>query len=627
MGIALDTIDVQENIKEVKEEITLFGEGIKTNLKRAIKSEYTLLSVLAIIVGVLSGLLAILFRVLIYETAQFFFVVQDNASFAGRLVVIFPPILGGLGIGLLLHFSKGESRGHGISEVMESVIAKKSNINAKSAFLKFVSAVITIGSGGSAGREGTMVHSGASLGSNIANKLHLDEERKRILLGCGVAGGIAGSFNTPIAGVIFAVELILLEFKTRSFIPLVISSVFATIICRTVPAMESITDIPPYTLVSWIELPLYAGLGIAAGLVSIAFTKVMYFFEDFFDKVKIPIFTKPVIGGITVGAIGVAFPHVLGQGYETLVRALHGEIHFMGNITDVYILFILFLIVMLLKIFATSITLGSGASGGTLFPMLFIGCMLGCAYGILVHSIFPNETAEFGAYALVGMAAVFAGASRATLTAMILLFEMTGTYTIILPLMLACVVSDALASSVMGDSLFTLKLKKRGIHVIHDMEPDVLESVLVKEVMVLPKDIIKLRKNDTKETFLKVMEESGHVGFPVVDENDKLYGVVTLTDVRFARRHEKIGKICTKELVTVSPVDNLDTVAHKMAQFGISHIPVVGLTDKRHLVGFITKGDIIYARDRLSVPRIRKEKKRQNAKMGRGGLEPPTSAL
>ncbi len=619
-------VDFPENIAEVKEDLTDIGGSISSNVRRALKSEYTLLSTIAIGVGLASGMLAVLFRILIFETAQFFITVEDNASFAGRLVVVVPPMLGGLALGLLLHYSKGESKGHGVSEVMEAVLAKRSVMTVRSAVLKLVAAIITIGSGGSAGREGTMVHAGASVGSVVGQRLHLDEDQKRILLGCGVAGGIAGSFNTPIAGVIFAVELILLEFKTRSFIPLVISSVFATMVCRAIPGMEAVTGIPAYTLVSWVELPLYIGLGLAAGLVSIAFTNSMHYFEGAFERIEVPTYAKPAIGGMTVGMIGILFPQVMGQGYETLVGALNGQFHFFGNITDIRIIFILFVALMVFKMAATSITLGSGASGGTLFPMLFIGCMLGGAYGVCVHAMLPSQTAAFGAYALVGMAAVFAGASRATLTAMILLFEMTGAYTIILPLMLACVASDALASSVMGDSLFTANLKKKGIRVSHDMEPDILETILVKDVMVPSKHVLSLKMNDTKETYMRAMEESGHVGFPILDEKGKLYGIVTLTDVRFVMSASMLGDICTTKMATASPMENLNSVAHKMAHLGISHMPVVGINDKKRLVGFITKGDIINARDRISV--VRKREKIEKRKMvGRGGFEPPTSAL
>jgi CIC family chloride channel protein len=316
---------------------------------------------------------------------------------------------------------------------------------------------------------------------------------------------------------------------------------------------------------------------------------MMYGTENFFEKLSIQPYFKPVIGGLFVGGIGLFLPQLFGVGYETLSSVLNETI-----ITS-SVLFLLILCVG--KIIANSLTLGSGGSGGVFSPSLFIGGMLGGAFGIIVHSFYPELTATYGAYALVGMAAVFAGMSRGTLTAIIIVFEMTLNYNIILPLMFACVVSDAVSTFLSKETMYTKKLKMKGVNITHDMEVEVLNSVFVKDAMV--EKVITVSEETTIRELAHLIQVTEHMGFPVLDSDGKLIGIITHHDIRNAILEDKydlkVKDVKSKSLVFAHPNDTLDDTINTMVERGVSHLPVVEPSDPTRLVGFITKGDILRA--------------------------------
>lgn len=555
------------------------------------KHENILLSLAAVLVGVLGGIVAVGFRhtitlvrngVLFQQFGQLRDLSSDHHVWG--LGVILVLAAGGLVVGLLSRYLFSGAEGHGVPEVMEACLVRGGRMKLRAILGKSLATIVCLGSGGSAGREGPTVHIGAGIGSVLAQALRLRPELIKILLGCGAAAGIAASFNTPIAAVLFALELVLLEFKTRSFIPLVISAVFATMISRWALGDLPAFIVPNYDLVSHFEIVNYLVLGLCAGGVAILFIVLNYRSEAYFQKLQVPKVVKPAIGGAFVGLIAVYLPEVLGGGHEWVSKVLFGEIG-------------LFMCCLLIvgKTLAVALTLGSGGSGGVFAPSLFVGAMLGGAIGHICHAIAPESTAGPGAYALVGMAAVFSGVSRATLTSIIILFEMTLSYNIILPLMFSCVISDAIAWSFYQDSVYTKKLRSRGIPIMQDMGPDVMALHTVREVMN-PQVVTVAQGMSMRQVWEQILK-SGHQGFPIVSSKSTLCGIITATDIRKAisedRLDESVDQYCSKNVVTVTPDATLDQLLAILADHSFGHIPVVETDDPLRLVGIVTRSDIM----------------------------------
>lgn len=558
----------------------------------------------ALLVGLGAGLGAVVFRWLINTIHHFSF---DGLArllpFAGEYILILAPALGGLIVGPLIYFFAREAKGHGVPEVMEAVALKGGRIRPIVVVIKSLASSITIGSGGSVGREGPIVQIGSALGSTLGQMLHMSDERIRNLVACGAAGGIAATFNAPIAGVIFALEVILGEFSVRYFSTVVIASVTSSVVGRVAFGNEPAFAISPYSLVSPWELLLYAGMGVLAALVAVAFTRILYLLEDLFDAWKgFPEYLKTPIGGALLGLGGLVFLRAntslglgvpgepvafFGVGYEAMEWSLFGQ----GTVP-------LLLLLMGVKILATSLTIGSGGSGGVFAPSLFIGSMFGGAFGRLAHTLFPSVTAAPGAYALVGMAAVFSGAARAPITSILILFEMTDDYRIILPLMLATVVSTVLAEHISRESIYTLKLSRRGIRLERGQDIDVMQGVLVGEAMTTNVDSVSadMELRDLELAF----HETHHHGFPVLDQQGDLVGIVTLQDL--ARASERgslagrtVGDIATRSVLTVFSDDPMWLALKRLGTRDVGRLPVVDRRDPRRLVGMIRRSDIVRA--------------------------------
>jgi len=411
------------------------------------------LIVLSLTVGVAGGFAALFFRWLITFFQNLFFVrTAAILSFLGAYYIVLIPALGGLIVGPLIYFFAREAKGHGVPEVMEAVALKGGRIRPRVSLVKALASSICIGSGGSVGREGPIVQIGSAVGSTIGQALKMSEDRIKNLVACGAAAGISATFNAPIAGVFFALEVILGEFSTGSFSAVVLSSVTASIIARAFLGDHPAFDIPKYSLQSPWEIGNYFLLGILCAVTALLFIKILYFFEDVFDAIKIPEYIKPVFGGFIIGATGLFFPQIFGVGYETVSLALTGNI----LITTLALL-------IFVKILATSITIGSGGSGGVFAPSLFIGAMLGGFFGYVVGAFYPGWAGVSGAYALAGMGGVFAAAAHAPITAILILFEMTNNYRIILPLMITCVISVTIISLLSKENIYTEKLLRRGV--------------------------------------------------------------------------------------------------------------------------------------------------------------------
>ena len=423
-------------------------------------SETIFLLFFATLIGVGAGFGAIIFRWMITFFQNLFFTQGRNTlAFLGSYYVIIIPAIGGVIVGLIVYFFAREAKGHGVPEVMLAVAIGGSRIRPRVAAVKALVSSICIGSGGSVGREGPIVQISSALGSTIGQLFRLSEDKIRILIACGAAGGIAATFNAPLAGIFFGLEVILREYGTRYFSSVVLSAVTATVISRTFLGSSPAFVTPPYELLSSYDIIFYFVLGLLAAIVGWLFIKVLYKCEDLFDAINMPSYLKPALGGLLLGLIGLYFPQIFGVGYPSIEKTLNGQL---GP-------FLVFGLIGL-KIIATSLTLGSGGSGGVFAPSLFIGAMLGSSFGSFLHLLFPGISVSPGAFALVGMAAVFAGAAQAPISAILILFEMTGDYKIMLPLMIACVISTLVVKWISSDSIYTMKLSRRGIDILKTKE-------------------------------------------------------------------------------------------------------------------------------------------------------------
>ena len=596
------------NTRSESLKVPISYEHLSTRLGRWLKqrqpSEEIILFGTSLLVGLGAGIGAVAFRYLIRAVEWIGYIwFPSVTSNWGNAYVIIVPAVGGLLVGLLVYYFAREAKGHGVPEVMEAVAIHGGRIRPRVAVIKSLASSICIGSGGSVGREGPIVQIGSALGSTIGQALHLSNDRVRNLVACGAAGGIAATFNAPIAGVIFALEIILGDFKLHYFISVVISSVTASVVGRVVfgdiPAFPLPTE---YGIISLWEFGFYILLGVLAALIGVIFVRLLYWTEDLFEKwTSVPEWIQPAVGGALLGGLALAYPlftpttwvgtpQIFNVGYEVIGKALSNQL-LLGVVLSL----------LILKVVATSLTLGSGGSGGVFAPTLFMGAMLGTAVELVIKILFPSIVAPPGAYALVGMAAVFAASAHAPITAIIILFELTGDYRIILPLMLTVVIATLLAQKMLaGESIYTLKLSRRGVRLKSGRDIDVMEGVTVDEVMTRNVDTIS---TDTKlSEFSEILSKTRHHGMPVLDNQGKLWGIVTVTDLDRAIEQNlptttpitEIGTDKSKTMVAY-PDESMGEALSRMGIRGVGRLPVVSREDNAHIIGLIRRADIIRA--------------------------------
>lgn len=552
--------------------------------------ENVYLLLLAAIVGVMGGFGAVLFRWLITTFNDFFFPMGTSIEILEALpwyYKVIPPAAGGLIAGPLVYFLAREAKGHGVPEVMNAVANRGGRIRARVMVVKILASAVTIGSGGSVGREGPIVQIGSGLGSTLGQLLGFEGKRLVVMLGCGAAAGMAATFNAPIAGVFLAIEVIIGSASISIFSPLVVASVMGTIVARMMFGNEpAFLNVPEYTLVNpMIELPLYIVLGVLAGLVALSFTRGVGLLEDLWEKVPIPGWISAAVGGAIVGGIALMFPHVLGVGYESINLSLQG-----GGVIWV------FAALVLVKILATGTSLGSGGSGGIFAPSLFLGASLGGAFGLLVEMAFPGQTAHAGAFALVGMGAVVAATTHAPITAILILFELTSNYTIILPLMFACIIATVLASRLFSPSIYTIKLLKQGVRLRGSTESELMRVTKVRRLL-RPFPETMLPGTPMSQVMRKTLDGTMAHQY-VVDEKDQLLGVITLRRLKviFGETGMEDAMLVAADVMkspvtTVSLDDTLDVAMAHLSRLDTEMIPV--LNSEQRLVGSITRHDVL----------------------------------
>ncbi len=554
--------------------------------------------IIAGVIGLLGGYGAVLFRFVI-KIAQYGFYRNSNdiLTFAHQLspyTIIFIPAIGGLIVGFLVYFGAREAKGHGVPEVMEAIALRDGRIRKRVAAVKIAASAVCIGSGGSVGREGPIVQIGSSLASTINQLIDMPGIHHRTMVGCGAAAGIAATFNAPIAGVLFALEVLLGDFGVASFSPVVLSSVTATIISRHYLGDFPAFVIPPYNLNSLWEFAFYPFLGAMAGLVGILFILILYKTEDLFDVLPIPEWLKPALGGLMLGLILSKWPHVFGVGYGAINDAL------LNKLPGLFLA-----LLVLLKIVATSVTLGSGGSGGIFAPSLFIGSMLGGAFGCLANTLFPGIPASPGAYALVGMGAVVAGTTHAPITAILIIFEMSSDYKIILPMMITCILSSIITISLNKGSIYTIKLLRRGIDIAGGMEQNILRTLKVGEIMT--RDVPKVPESMNLFNLINTFKTMAVSYLHVVNIQGELTGIISFRDLRplleeYALHDLVVAKdVASEHVVTVTPDMNILEALHLMSERGISQLPVVPTGDSRKVIGTLRDKDVIAAYDKAVI--------------------------
>ncbi len=570
-----------------------------------------LISLLSAAIGVGAGIIAFILYNLIGLVTNLAFFQRFNFSFASPwqshvgLWVILIPVIGGVIVGIMAKYGSPKIKGHGIPEAMEAVLVSRSRIEPKVAILKPLSAAIAIGTGGPFGAEGPIIQTGGAVGSLIGQLIHTTAAERKVLLACGAAAGMAATFSTPLAGVISAIELLLFEFKARSFIPLVIASVLATSVHYLLMGRGPMFNVAAMNFGMPMGLPFYVVLGVLCGFAAVGFSKLLYWVEDQFDRLPFDQMWYPAVGALGLGLIGFFVPRVLGVGYDTITDILSSKLTLE-----------LLLVIMVFKSLALVISLGSGTSGGLLAPMFMASAAMGSAFAMIVNQVVPGAHLDPGAFALVAMGAVFGAAARATFTFIVFAFEVTRDYNAILPLMLVSVIAEGIAILFMRETtIMTEKLARRGLRVMQDYEADVLQQVSVGDVMsenvaTIPAEMKvseladRIAKGDSALT--------GHQAIPIVDKDKHLAGIITRGDVLRAvetnhANEQTVLEAGSRNLLVAYPDESVYTAVERMLRNNVGRLPVVKRENPRELVGYLGRSSVLEARLR----RLKEEYERE----------------
>ncbi|MEA1927039.1 MAG: chloride channel protein [Candidatus Auribacterota bacterium] len=570
----------------------------------------------SIIIGVVAALGAYVFSYLIHLVEGLCCMEGVSEAFSIGPWLILLPAIGGLLAGPLIYLFAREAKGHGVPEVMAAVIRDGGRIRPVVAIVKSIASALTIGTGGSAGSEGPIVQIGAGFGSTLGQIFRMPPRRINTFVACGAAGGISAIFNAPFGGIMFSLEVILGEFRGLSFIYVAIASVVSALVSRALTGDETIFAIEKLKAVLSMSSPWeifsFIGLGVFVASVSKTFNFVLESFEDFYEKLKFPEWLKPATGGLAVGLLayyatriiptqGLNNPlSVLSVGYYTIRQILNPE-HYATWLTSdgIWVLVLSLALLAVYKILATSFTLGSGGSGGIFAPSLFTGAMAGGLYGIILHSIFPGHTASPAVYALVGMGACFAGAAHAPITAIFILFEMSDSYEIILPIMASVVVSTLVAHWIKPESIYTAKLIQKGIELTKKDKSNILQSMVIKDVMI--REVQSIPETMTMEVLRKKVGTTLHTSLPVVDVNDDLVGIITYKELHLGVEDTTPDSELTArdfmkpDPVTAYPDEPVDQVFKRMKSGAIGIAPVIKSEKVRKVVGIVTYSNIFEA--------------------------------
>jgi len=557
----------------------------------------------AVCVGLLTGYVAVVFHDAIVLISTMIFtdlrIFGKNSVIDTYWMVILPfiPALGGLLVGLYNAFVLKMRPGHGLASVIKAVAQNDGIIDRKLWIHKSITSVLSIGSGGGGGREAPIVQVGAAIGSTVAQMLRFSPNKTRTLLGCGAAAGLAAVFNAPIGGVMFAVEVLLGDFSVKTFSPIVIAAVIGTVLSRSFLGNSPTFQVPEYALVSNTELLFYCLLGILAGLSAVMFIKVYYAIEEWFQRVekrwKIPVWAMPAIGGLMSGVICIWLPGLYGFSYEAINHAVHGTESW-ANMIGIY----------LFKPVVAGLSIGSGGSGGMFAPAMKMGAMLGGMFGNIVHTVFPSITASSGAYALVGMGALTAGIMRAPLTVILILFEVTGQYEIVLPIMFAAVTSSLIARLTYRHSMESYILEKEGVRLGFGIALSVAEHISITDVMKT--DYVKFSESESAATMIDVFFNTPESSFLVTDDHGLFSGIISLDEMRILLREDVLVGLIAEDIVKkdIPVLYNTSKLDEALKLFEISDYDVLPVLDTRNntLLGVVRQEEAFaYYRKQLNL--------------------------
>jgi len=551
---------------------------------------------LAATIGLGAGLGALCFEALIHGAEWFFRDLVAHRVLPSRWLFPLIPMLGIVIATYLTRRFAPEARGHGVPEVMAAVATRGGIIRARVVAVKALASAVTIGTGGSVGREGPIVQIGSALGSSFGQLLKCSGQRVRLLLACGAAAGISATFNAPIAGMMFAAEVILNNFTGVSIAPLIIASVMGTVVMRTAkggdPASLHIGDLP-FALQPR-ELLLFVIMGILCGLGAWLFVKVLYRGEDLVDKMKLHWIYKSLIAGLVIGVIGLFVPNILGIGYETIETLfLHPSTEW-GALSFKLAAWALGL--FFLKVLTSTTTLAGGGSGGVFAPSLFLGGALGAATGITSHALFDTGITSVGTYTICGMAAMVAGTTRAPITAILIVFEMTHNYQVILPLMLAVITAFVIATLLEKESIYTLKLARRGESVSRFGSVQSLAAVNVREVMRTEFKTFTVSQN--VDDLVDYISDGKSINFPLLNNDGTLFGFISTEMFRRAFFSDKpnheiaLEDIAIQDITVLVPDASLLEAVEGFAFRDVEAIPVVNVENRKRLVGMVYRRDV-----------------------------------
>jgi len=539
----------------------------------------------ALLVGLTTGAGVWLFKWLIELVRGFAF------GSVGGFVVALVPVAGGIIVGLLSQYVIGAEKLHGTAGIMQSVALAGGRLHFEKMPLKTAAAVLSIGAGASVGPEDPSVQIGANLGSMFGQIFRMSDERVRALVAAGTASAIAAAFNAPIAGVFFALEIVMGEIGSSALGMILVAAVTSSVFTQAVSGSQPAFKLPAYAFNSTWELPLYLVLGLLAGPISALYVRLLYKTQDIFGGWHVPGPLKTASAGLVVGVVGYFLPQVFGVGYDTIAEVLNKNDLGIG----------LLLALLIAKLILTSVSIGGGFFGGVFAPALFIGATLGGAFGLLTASLFPGLGINPAAFALVGMAAVLAGAVHAPLTAVILLFEMTNDYRIILPLMFAVAVSLLISQRIEKDSVYALGLARHGIRLDRGRDVEVMGAITVGEAMHAETET--LPETLSLSVAAQALARSRHHGLPVADTEGRLVGILTVQDIERATA-ETVGQACTREVEVAFPDETLNMALRRMSSRDVGRLPVVARDNPRKLLGILRRADVIHAYDIALTRRI-----------------------
>ena len=566
----------------------------KTEFGIALEPEVVKVCGYAILVGGIAGLVAEgLLKLIYFFTNLFFFgklsflTASPAHNHLGLWVILIPPI-GGLFVGIMVYFWEPTLKGHGIPEAMEAVLVGRSRMRLRVALLKPLATALAIGTGGPFGAEGPIIQTGAAFGSLFGQAVGLTPYYRRVLLASGAAAGMAATFSAPLAGILVAIELLLFEFRARSFIPVALAAVVATAVRARFSGWAPLFPTPAFALAGSAELWLFAVLGIFMGIIGIIMIRTLFWIEDFFDHlpIKRALIWSPAIGAAILGVIGYFYPQVLGTGYDTIRDMLNDRLT-PGNLLGI----------SLGKFWALVISLGSGTTGGVFAPSLIVGGGLGAVFAIACQHIFPHLVSDPAFYALVAMAAVFGGIARAPFTSIVFLFELSHNPNALLPLIVCVMISDGVVRLFSRDSIMTGKLVKRGLIVLQDYSVPELMRARIDQVMQQQFSVLQADA-ELRAVLQKFAPEN--VGFlPVVEKDGTLVGIVEAHDllkVDPANHHLRMRELARQDYVRAYSGEMVDRVNREMLRQNVESVVVFESPQSQKAIGIVRANDILQLR-------------------------------